>query len=240
MKSTYSKRMYLLLKEYFKIGSRTFKVEYLQEILKVPKSFKVYSEFKIKVLKRAEKDINKFTDLDVKFSEKKLGRKVVEIIYIIRKNTTDLKTFIEVIREHYTNVILHHSKDNRPIKCSKKGFLYYGDKEESFIDKKEAQKLWEYLHENRENLYVFKKGLQENKTHVYLTNIEFFKEYLKSNFAHKKIIDVKRGDRVIEISLFPNGKLYDMSGEFLEYEEIEKIWGIIYGLAKEGKLGVFE
>jgi hypothetical protein len=31
-----------------------------------------------------------------------------------------------------------------------------------------------------------------------------------------------------------------MSGEFLEYEEIEKIWGIIYGLAKEGKLGVFE
>jgi hypothetical protein len=240
MKSTYSKRMYLLLKEYFKIGSRTFKVEYLQEILKVPKSFKVYSEFKIKVLKRAEKDINKFTDLDVKFSEKKLGRKVVEISYIIRKNTTDLKTFIEVIREHYTNVILHHSKDNRPIKCSKKGFLYYGDKEESFIDKKEAQKLWEYLHENREILYVFKKGLQENKTHVYLTNIEFFKEYLKSNFAHKKIIDVKRGNRVIEISLFPNGKLYDMSGEFLEYEEIEKIWGIIYGLAKEGKLGVFE
>ena len=62
MKSSYSKRMYLLLKEYSKIGSRTFHVQYLQEILKVPKSFKVYSEFKLKVLKRAEIDINKFTD----------------------------------------------------------------------------------------------------------------------------------------------------------------------------------
>jgi plasmid replication initiation protein len=105
MKSTYSKRIYLLLKEYFKI----------------------------KVLKQAETDINKFTDLEVNFTEKKLGRKVVEITYTIRKNTTDLKTFIKVIREDYINQILHYTKDNRPIKCSAKGFLYYGDEDKSFI-----------------------------------------------------------------------------------------------------------
>jgi len=39
MKSSYSKRIYLLLKEYSKIGHRTFKTESLQEILKVPNSF---------------------------------------------------------------------------------------------------------------------------------------------------------------------------------------------------------
>ena len=239
MKSSYSKRIYLLLKEYAKIGSRTFEVIEIQEILKVPKGMRRYDNLKRQVLKRAEKDINKFTDLEIKLSEKKLGKKVVKVTYTIRKNTTDLKTFIEVIREHYTNMILHHSKDNRPIKCSKKGFLYYSD-EESSIDKKEAQKLWEYLHENRENLYVFKQGLQENKKHAYLSNIEFFKEYLKNNFAHKKIVEVKQGDRVIEISLFPNGKLYDMSGESLDYEAVDKIWDIIYGLAKDGKLGVLE
>jgi plasmid replication initiation protein len=71
MKSSYSKRMYLLLKQYDKIGSRTFDVEELQNILKVPNSHKLYSNFKIKVLKRAEKDINKFTDLEVKLEEKK-------------------------------------------------------------------------------------------------------------------------------------------------------------------------
>ena len=124
MKSTYSKRIYLLLKEYFKIGSRKFNIEHLQDILKVPNSHKLYSNFKIKVLKRAETDINKFTDLEVSFTEKKLGRKVVEITYTIRKNTTDLKTFIKVIREDYINQILHYTKDNRPIKCSAKKVFY--------------------------------------------------------------------------------------------------------------------
>ena len=238
MKSSYSKRIYLLLKEYSKIGSRTFEVQELQEILKAPKGMRRYDNFKRQVLQRAEKDINKFTELEIKLSEKKLGKKVVKITYSIRKNTTDLKTFIIVIREHYTNTILHYSKNNRPIKCSSNGFLYYGDEENSRIDKKEAQKLWEYLHENRENLYVFKKNLEESKKNVYLANIEFFKEYLKKEFVNKKIIQLKQRDRLLDISIFPNGKLYDMSGESLDYEEMEKIWDILYGLAKDGKLGV--
>ena len=66
--------MYLLLKEYDKRGMRTFNVEKLQGILKVPKSFKVYSEFKKKVLKKSEADIDKFTNLEVSFTEKKSNR----------------------------------------------------------------------------------------------------------------------------------------------------------------------
>jgi len=158
MNSSYSKRMYLLLKQYDKIGVRTFNVEELQGILKVPKSFKVYSEFKKKVLKRAEKDINKFTDIEVKFTEKKRGRKVVEITYIIKKNNTDLKAFIANIREIYPNVLLHHSKEGRPLKCSDKGLLYYSDTMEN-INKKDSMKLWEYLHENREKLTCFQGNL---------------------------------------------------------------------------------
>jgi len=99
MRSSYSKRMYLLLKEYSKIGSRTFNVEELQEILKVPKSHQErYSKFKSDVLKRAETDINKFTDLEVKLSEKKRAKKVVEITYTIKKNHTDLKTLFRLLK----------------------------------------------------------------------------------------------------------------------------------------------
>jgi len=156
MKSGYSKRVYLLLKEYAKIGKRTFQLEDLQEILKVPKSFKAYGEFKKKVLKRAEADINKFTDLEVTLLEKKRGRKVVEITYTIRKNSTDLKSFIEIIRELYINQILYHTPDGRPIMCSKKGLLYYADTNEN-INKKEAQKLWEYLHLHRKELECYQK-----------------------------------------------------------------------------------
>ena len=158
MKSSYSKRMYLLLKEYDKIGMRTFNVMELQEILKVPKSFKVYSEFKKKVLKKSESDINKFTDLEVSMSEKKVGRKVVEITYSIRKNHTDLKAFINFIRELYVNEILYYTKDGRPFKCSDKGLLYYSDNMEN-INKVESLKLWEYLHENKAKLTCFQGNL---------------------------------------------------------------------------------
>ena len=239
MRSSYSKRIYLLLKEYAKIGKRTFDIKKLQEILLVPNSHKErYNKFKVSVLQKAETDINKFTDLEVKLTEKKRARKVVEITYTIKKNHTDLKTFISVIRELYTNTILHFSKDNRPIMCSTKGFLYYSDDEKkAYIDQKEAQKLWEYLHENRENLYVFKQSLGETKEHAYLSNIEYFKIYLKENFVHKKIAKLKRGDEILDISIFPNGRLYEMNGEQLDSDVI---WKILYKLGKEGRLEVFD
>jgi len=163
MNSSYSKRMYLLLKEYDKIGMRTFNVEELQAILKVPKSYIIkYSDFKRKVLQRAEIDINKFTDLEVKLSEKKRGKKVIEITYTIKKNHADLKAFITNIREIYPNVLLYHSKDGRPLKCSDKGLLYYSDNMEN-INKKESMKLWEYLHENKARLTCFQGNLFDEK-----------------------------------------------------------------------------
>jgi len=235
MKSAYSKRIYLLLKEYNKVGKRVFDVEKLQEILKVPKSLKNYADFKRNVLKRAETDINKFSDLEVKLFEKKRLRKVVEISYSIKKNHTDLKAFISYIRELYINELLFYTQDNRPIKCSQKGLLYYADNNES-INKKEAQKLWEYLHENRESLYIFKNNFDDEKKSLYLDNIEGFKQHIQKNFAHKKIIKLKKNDKLLDISIFPNGNLYDMSGEPLS--EMDSIWEILYGLGEDGRFGV--
>ncbi len=241
MKSSYSKRIYLLLKEYSKIGHRTFQTEALQEILKVPKSFKVYSEFKKKVLKRAETDINKFTDLEVKLSETRRNRKIVNITYTIRKNTTDLKTFIQIIREHYTNKVLFHTKDNKPIMCSTKGLLYF-DNENRTIDKKESQKLWEYLHENRENLLVFKINLEETKKQFYLSSMKYFQEYIKEHFANQEIIRLKKRntDDVLILSIFPNGRLYDMNGNFLDDSSVVEIWKILYVKAKKDELRIFK
>ena len=241
MKSSYSKRIYLLLKEYSKIGHRTFQTESLQDILKVPKSFKVYSEFKKKVLKRAETDINKFTDLEVKLSETRRNRKIVNITYTIRKNTTDLRTFIQVIREHYTNKVLFHTKDNKPIMCSTKGLLYF-DNEDTSIDKKESQKLWEYLHENRENLLVFKISIEETKKQFYLSSMKYFQAYIKEHFANQEIIRLKKRntDDVLILSIFPNGRLYDMSGEYLDDSSVVEIWKILYVKAKKDELRIFK
>jgi len=149
MKSSYSKRVYLLLKEYAKFGVRKFAVEELMDILKVPKSLLRYSQFKQKVLDRAKQDINKFTDLKVSFDEKKIRRKVTEITFHIKKNDEDLKTFIGHIRENHTNVLLWTTKNNIEIKCDNNGLLY-NTKNNRTYDKDTALKLWEEMHKNRE------------------------------------------------------------------------------------------
>jgi plasmid replication initiation protein len=174
MSSSYSKRMYLLLKEYDKIGSRKFKVKDLQETLKVPNSHKTrYNKFKQDVLLKSEHDINKFTDLEVNFVEKKQGRKIHEIIFFMRKNNNSLKNFIANIRADYVNVILFYTKDKRPIKCSEKGLLYYADASNLTLNKESALKTWEWLHENRDKLECFKNNIIDEEA----VNSLFGKKY---------------------------------------------------------------
>ena len=157
MRSSYSKRVYLMLKEYSKIGERTIEVEELQELLKVPKSLKRYDNFKAKVLIKSKEDINKFTDLKVDFKEVKLGRKVAKLVFIIKKNDEDLKSFIGTIRDLYTNQRLTYYND-MALKCDDKGLLYNSDTMKT-LNKKDALKAWEYLHVNRSILECFNQGL---------------------------------------------------------------------------------
>lgn len=159
MRSSYSKRMYMLLKEYQKIGERSFRVSELQDLLKSPKShIDRYNKFKSAVLEQAVKDINKYTDLEVDFTEIKLGRKVNKVKYTIGKNMVSLKEFIATIRDLYPNQRLYYFND-KPLKCSDKGLLYYANDSLATLTKTEALKAWDYLHENKDKLEIFQKGL---------------------------------------------------------------------------------
>lgn len=165
MKGQYSQRIYLFLKEQYKFGERKFDLEELMEQLNVPKSYKIYNRFKEKVLNQAIKDINKFTDIEIKnigtkkdpkyFEEHKPSRKVTAVTFHFKKNWNDLRSFISWIREAYTNQPLYNSKESRILKCSEKGLLYYADKPMEWLDKKSAKKAWEWLHDNREKLLCF-------------------------------------------------------------------------------------
>lgn len=86
LSSNYSIRLYQLFKEYEKLTKRTFTVEELQELLQVPKSLKVYSNFKEKVLKVAEKELIENCDIFFEYEEIKQGRKVTEILFRIKPN----------------------------------------------------------------------------------------------------------------------------------------------------------
>jgi len=85
--STYSVRIYQLLKEYEKLTKRYFNVEELMELLQVPKSYKLYSKFKQGILKVAEKELKEHCDIYFTLEEEKEGRKVSRLIFRIYNNT---------------------------------------------------------------------------------------------------------------------------------------------------------
>lgn len=84
--SSYSVRIYQLLKEYEKLKIRYIKVEELMDILQVPNSYKIYDNFKRKVLQVAEKELAEHTDISFTFEEEKEGRKVDRLILRIYPN----------------------------------------------------------------------------------------------------------------------------------------------------------
>jgi plasmid replication initiation protein len=87
IKSSYSIRIYELLKQYELIRRRKFKVDELREILGIEKGkYHNYADFKRKVILTAEKELMKKTDIYFTFKEKKKGRKVDELEFLIFKN----------------------------------------------------------------------------------------------------------------------------------------------------------
>lgn len=148
MDSSYSKRIYMLLMEYRKIGHREFLVQDLQELLKVPKSYKQYSKFKQGILTPALQDINKFGEIEATMEEIKTVRKVTKLVFILKLNHFKLEAFISWIRKLHVNQDLAYSKiqPQEILVCNEKGFLYckYNQK---ILDKKSAKLEWENIHE---------------------------------------------------------------------------------------------
>jgi plasmid replication initiation protein len=82
-----------MLKEYEKLKIRYIKVDELMDILQVPKSYKVYDNFKRKVLQVAEKELAEHTDICFTFEEEKEGRKVDRLILRIYPNKQEQGLF---------------------------------------------------------------------------------------------------------------------------------------------------
>lgn len=85
LKSSFSIRIYELLKQYEKLGERTFLLEKLRETLGIEDShYKLYGDFKRKILLVAKSELAEKTDLSFDFEEIKVGRGVGKIRFIIK------------------------------------------------------------------------------------------------------------------------------------------------------------
>ncbi|WP_043902860.1 replication initiation protein [Helicobacter cetorum] len=110
MKSYYAIRIYQMLLSEIKQNKNTLKINvaYLQSILSVPKSLLVWDNFNRKVLKQAQKEINKYSNIVlVEVENHKQGRKIVDITFHFEYKTTDKKLLQEQSKElHYIEKII--------------------------------------------------------------------------------------------------------------------------------------
>ncbi|WP_187648742.1 replication initiation protein [Nitrosophilus labii] len=128
LKSGYVIRLYEILKDWYNTLSKKSKakkvekiveVKWLRETLEIPRSYQYSSGIKLRILKKAQKDLEQHTDITFTFEEIKTGRKITHIKFTIEpnpKNTKDkeetsedyhfLKSkqrFIAYLRKYYKN-----------------------------------------------------------------------------------------------------------------------------------------
>lgn len=84
--STYSIRIYELLKQYEKIGHRRLSVQELKEMFGVTSEYKLYANFKQRIIEKAQRDLAEHTDISFTYDEIKEGRAVVELMFYIHAN----------------------------------------------------------------------------------------------------------------------------------------------------------
>ncbi len=86
LQSSYSVRIYELLKQYEKIGKRTFSIDDLKETLAVMDKYPLYANFKQRIIMKAQEDLQTYTDIRFTFEEVKKGRSIHSIVFTIKSN----------------------------------------------------------------------------------------------------------------------------------------------------------
>ncbi len=81
--STYSIRIYELLKQYENIKKRTFDIVELKEILGINDKYRLYGHFRERVIEKAKKDLQQYTDISFTYEAIKKGRAVSKIKFYI-------------------------------------------------------------------------------------------------------------------------------------------------------------
>lgn len=90
MRSSYTIRLFELLRQYALIGHRRIDIDTLREMLGVHDKYIRYSHFKERVLLQAKRELDNKRGLTFDFEEIKKGRKVTEIIFYIKAQESDI------------------------------------------------------------------------------------------------------------------------------------------------------
>jgi len=106
LRSSFSIRIYELLKQYEKLGERTFFMDNLRDQLGLEESqYKLYGDFKRKILLVAQAELAEKTDLSFEFEEIKVARRVGKIRFIITSQVP-LKALEGIDLSDMSNIVI--------------------------------------------------------------------------------------------------------------------------------------
>ncbi|MHA3084513.1 replication initiation protein RepM [Acinetobacter sp. ANC 5383] len=83
--SGYGIRIYELLVQYKSIGKRELSVESMRKMLELGTKYPLFADFKKRVIDTAVEQINEYSPLEVKYEQKKTGRKVTHICFSFKE-----------------------------------------------------------------------------------------------------------------------------------------------------------
>ncbi|MHA3099291.1 replication initiation protein RepM [Acinetobacter brisouii] len=90
MNSAYAIRIYELLSQYRSIGKREIAVENLRTMLELGKRYPLFADLKRWVIDTAVDQINEYSPLEVKYEQKKTGRKVTHILFSFKEKSKSI------------------------------------------------------------------------------------------------------------------------------------------------------
>ncbi len=101
LKSSYSVRMYELLKQYQNIGKRCISINDLRDYLGIDKDeYNRFYDFEKRVLTISKCEINKHTDINIDYQKNKKGRTISSITFSIKSKCNDID-YIKYLNESY-------------------------------------------------------------------------------------------------------------------------------------------
>lgn len=238
LKSGYVIRLYELCKDHFAEAVRykpslksvvfDMKIERLIELFEIPKSYQYSSHIKKHILDKAVEQFKEKTDIQISYTEQKIGRKVDRIIITVKSNNKGSndylqhrQAFISYMRNNYVNADVLEAQDKNTgkimmVSIAPDGKLY--DKKGSEFDKDRSNEMWDTLFDMAKNdkLYCLKQGnlfiLEDTPT------IE------TTVFKSESILAKKQPDDRIELGklafkdIYDVGELFDIDDRNLEEE----------------------
>jgi len=174
LKSSFSIRIYELLKQFKYKGYKKISITELRYQLKIEEhKYKLYGHFKNRVLLVAQKELKAKTDIKFEFKQNKTGRKITDIEFFIYDN-------------HKTQVLIEAKADNKTQNISSDEIQNLFEKLQ--IDKKFQNDALENYSERilLNNLKYTLKALENGN--IKTSTIQYLRSALKNNYAHESTV----------------------------------------------------